>query len=258
MNINKMISVLIISSICFLTGIGCQEKYTTEANRQISIPTKSLVIIGDSTVCDWPENDVRRGWGQFIQDYFTKSMVVFNKARSGRSTKTFISEGLWKEVLAMKPDYILIQFGHNDSHDPQNPESTNAQTDYQEYLRQYIDEARQIGAIPVLVTPMYRRKFDSAGRIQDNLLPYAEAMKKVAEEKNVPLVDLNSASEKLYLELGPKGVLDLANSPNDPTHFNQKGAKIMAELVMKQLPQVEGSLKKYLKNENGPGDQITY
>ena len=247
MNIYRLISVLIINIMCFLTGIGCQTIYAAEDNAGISVSRKTLVIIGDSTVCNWPEKDVRRGWGQFIQDYFTDSVVIINKARSGRSTKTFIREGLWKEVLDLKPDYILIQFGHNDSHDPENPESTNAQTNYQDYLRQYIDQARQVGAVPILVTPMYRRVFDDSGHIKDNLVPYANAMKQVAREKDVPLVDLNTASEKLYLELGPEGVLALANKPNDKTHFNQKGAKMMADLVMQKLPQVEGSLKAYLK-----------
>ena len=208
---------------------------------------KILAIIGDSTVCEYKEDDVRRGWGHYIQDYFTESVRVFNNARSGRSTKTFIEQGLWKEVLNLKPDYILIQFGHNDSHAPERPESTDATGDYRDYLRQYIDQARQIDAAPILVTPMYRRKFDEKGNIKDNLLPYADAMKHVAEEKNVPFVDLNSASEQLYLKLGPAGVLRLANAPDDQTHFNEEGARQMARLVMQQLPKVETSLEQYLK-----------
>ena len=167
--------------------------------------TKIMTIIGDSTVCNYPDDGVRRGWGQFIQDYFDDTIKVYNYAKSGRSTKTFIQQGLWAKTLALKPAYVLIQFGHNDSHDPEKPESTDAASDYQDYLRQYIDEARQIGAVPILVTPMYRRKFDDTGNIKDNLLLYANAMKQVAAEKKVPLIDLNSASEKLYLQLGPAG-----------------------------------------------------
>lgn len=211
--------------------------------------TKVLAIVGDSTVCNWPKNDVRRGWGQYIQDYFTDKVLVLNKARSGRSTKTFIQQGLWKEVLEQKPAWILIQFGHNDSHSPDSPESTDADTDYTDYLRQYIDQSRAVGAIPILVTPMYRRDFDEQGRIKDNLQPYANAMKKVAAEKHVPLVDLQTASEKLYLKLGPAGSAELANAPDDKTHFNEKGAREMARLVMEQLPVVEPSLKQYLKKQ---------
>ena len=211
--------------------------------------TKVMVIIGDSTVCEYKENDVRRGWGHFIQGYFDDSIKVMNLALSGRSTKTFIEQGHWQKVIDIKPDYVLIQFGHNDSHELGRPESTDASTSYKDYLRKYIDESRQFGAKPVLVTPMYRRKFDDSGtKIKDNLLPYANAMKEVATEKNVPLVDLNSMSEKLYLELGPEKVLEHANKPGDQTHFNKKGAAHMAELVMGKLPIVEPSLKTHLKS----------
>lgn len=212
--------------------------------------TKILAVIGDSTVCNYDDDDVRRGWGQFIQEYFTPAVKVVNKARSGRSTKTFIREGLWDEVLTLKPDYVLIQFGHNDSHAPENRESTDADSGYMDYLRQYIDQSRAIDAVPVLVTPMYRRKFDDQGNIHDNLLPYADAMKKVAAEENVPLVDLNAASEKLYLQIGPADIQQLANAQNDRTHFNEKGAREMARLVMEQLPQVEPSLKSFLRTQD--------
>ncbi len=206
-----------------------------------------MVIVGDSTVCIWPKADVRRGWGMFIQDYFTNNLEVTNLARSGRSTKTFITEGLWAAALKEKPRYVLIQFGHNDSHDPSQPEATDANTTYENYLRQYIDEARSIGADPILVTPMCRRTFAADGKLTDALLPYANAMKAVALEKRVPLVDLHTASAKLFEKLGPAGSNELANMPDDPTHFNEKGASAIADLVMKELPVVEPSLKAYLK-----------
>ena len=152
-----------------------------------------LVIIGDSTVCDWPAEDVRRGWGQFVQEYLTDTVRVVNHARSGRSTKTFIREGLWAKALADNPAYVLIQFGHNDSHAPGRPESTDADTEYADFLRRYVDETRAAGAIPVLITPMIRRTFDEDGRLTDVLLPYAAAMKRVASEKKVGLVDLHTA-----------------------------------------------------------------
>jgi lysophospholipase L1-like esterase len=239
-----------------LPGLAGPLKAVQSDTQTVKPAAKTLVIIGDSTVCNWPESDVRRGWGQFIQDYFSDSLVVVNMARSGRSTKTFMREGLWDKVLALKPDYVLIQFGHNDSHDPHRPEATDAQTEFKDYLRRYITQARRLGAVPILVTPMYRRQFDEAGRIQDNLLPYAEAMKDVARETGVPLVDLNSASENLYLQLGPQRVQELANSPSDQTHFNQKGAQMMAELVMQQLPAVEPSLQPYLKTEGQPAETV--
>lgn len=202
-----------------------------------------LVIVGDSTVCNYPHDPVRRGWGMYIQGYFDPARLqVYNLALSGRSTSTFIKEGHWAVALGLKPAYVLIQFGHNDSHGPGHPEATDAATTYRDYLRQYVDEARAIGARPILVTPMCRRIFGPDGKIVNQLLPYVEAMKAVAAERKVPLVDLNSASVELCNRLGPQGSLALANDPKDATHFCAKGAEEMARLVMAQLPAVEPSL----------------
>ena len=211
-------------------------------------PPIHMVIVGDSTVCNYPETTVRRGWGMFIQGYFNSNeLKVVNLALSGRSTKTFIQEGHWAGVLKARPDFVLIQFGHNDSHTPDHPEATDASTAYPQYLRQYIDEARAAGARPVLITPMCRRSFQTNGLVDNALLPYANAMKAVAREKQVPLVDLNAASVRLCDQLGPDACKSLANDAKDATHFNAKGARAMAGLVMRELPVVEPALQKYLK-----------
>ena len=211
-----------------------------------SLPLLRIVIVGDSTVCEWPEKDVRRGWGHFIQDYFQSEVKVINLAKSGRSTKTFIKEGLWDAALKEKPDFVLIQFGHNDSHAPEKPEATNASTTYKENLRRYINETREVGATPILVTPMCRRTFNPDGKLKDELLPYANAMKEVAVEQKVGLIDLHTVSGELFQRLGPAGSAELANAPDDQTHFNEKGARAMAKLVMKELPVVEPALHPYL------------
>lgn len=233
--------------VLILTGLGLLLNHSSTAASATHHPVR-MVIVGDSTVCNWPAKSVLRGWGMFIQDYFeTNQLQVINLAKPGRSTKTFIKEGRWAAALKLKPNYVLIQFGHNDSHPPSRPEHTDAKTTYRQYLRQYIDQSRAIGAKPVLITPMSRRYFKPDGKVENRLLPYAEAMKIVAKEKNVPLVDLNTASVKLWERLGPKGSNALADRPTDPTHFNTKGAKEMAHLIMQQLPKVEPSLTAYLK-----------
>lgn len=230
-----------------LMGLGLLLNYSATAASATNQPVR-MVIVGDSTVCNWPAKSVLRGWGMFIQDYFkTNELQVINLAKPGRSTKTFIQEGRWAAALKLKPDYVLIQFGHNDSHPPNRPEHTDAKTTYRQYLRQYIDQSRAIGAKPVLITPMSRRYFKPDGKVENRLLPYAEAMKIVAREKHVPLVDLNTASVKLWERLGPNGSNALADKPTDPTHFNAKGAEEMAHLIMQKLPTVEPSLKPCLK-----------
>ncbi|MGN6367638.1 MAG: rhamnogalacturonan acetylesterase [Phycisphaerae bacterium] len=216
-----------------------------------------IVIVGDSTVSVYPDNVPTRGWGMYIQDFFQPNTVqVIDLAASGRSSKTFISEGRWAKALAEKPNYVFIQFGHNDSHPPTRHEATNPNTDFKTYLRQYIDDARNIHATPILITPMARRVFDNNGKISDvppppggGLLPYCNAMKEVAKEKDVPLIDLHSASVALFEKLGPDASAKLANKPGDSTHFNEQGARDMASLVIQQLPHAAPDLAHDLKSQ---------
>ncbi len=188
-----------------------------------------VAVLGDSTVAEYTETRIQRGWGHYLQDWFTDSLQVTNVALSGRSSKSFITEGHWEKTKAVKPDVVLIQFGHNDSHAKTEPKATDAATDFRDYLRKYIDETRALNALPVLVTPMHRRTYNADGSLNDILKPYAEAMKVVAAEKQVPLVDLHTASGKLIAKLGDQGSADLSNAPGDRTHFSPKGARLMAE-----------------------------
>jgi lysophospholipase L1-like esterase len=182
-----------------------------------------------------------------LEEHFLPgSVTVINHAASGRSTKTFIKQGRWQKALAENPDYVFIQFGHNDSHAPENPESTSAAVDFREYLRQYIVDTRAVGATPILITPMVRRTFDPEGRLQDNLAPYADAMKAVAREKNCALIDLHTSSRSLVEELGPSRARTFANKPNDFTHFNETGARAMAALIVRDLLVAEPKLGKLL------------
>lgn len=208
----------------------------------------TLVIIGDSTVATYPPDKPNRGWGQYFGEYFGDGVKVVNCAVGGRSSKSFRGE-LWDKARAERPDIVLIQFGHNDSHAKTEPKATDAATDYREYLRQYIGETRALGATPVLITPMYRRvwKEDGTGTLADVLQPYAEAMKAVGVEKRVPVIDLHTMSRELYLKLGEQGCLALASGPGDRTHFNEKGARAMADLIIGKLPDAAPTLKPLLK-----------
>ena len=201
-----------------------------------------VVLIGDSTVADYAPEKPARGWGMYVQEHFDRSVLVTNLAANGRSTKTFISEGRWARALALKPDYVLIQFGHNDSHAKENPESTDAATSYPQYLRQYISEAQAAGAVPILITPMLRRTYDKEGKLDDALQPYADAMKTVAAKEGVAVIDLHSLSRAYYEKIGEKETAALASEPTDRTHFNEKGARAMAELVFRALPKVAPEL----------------
>jgi lysophospholipase L1-like esterase len=210
-----------------------------------------IVLVGDSTVSTYdkrpPDKPDLTGWGQVFGDFFNDKVTVLNHAASGRSTRSFIKEGRWKKALADKGDYIFVQFGHNDSHIKDGKPAVDPATDFQTYLRQYIDEARAAGAKPVLVTPVARRTFEN-GRIVTGLQPYADAMFTVGKEKGVPVIDLHAAAMRLYDRLGDTGSADLNAAPGDRTHFSRKGALAIAQLVADALPHAVPELRPYVKS----------
>ncbi|MEN9632407.1 MAG: Rhamnogalacturonan acetylesterase RhgT [Verrucomicrobiota bacterium] len=227
---------------------------TSEPARPLRIATS-----GDSTMCEYPADRPGRGWGHYVEDHFRADTVkVFNTAADGRSAKTFIQEGRWEKTLQEKPDYVFIQFGHNDSHQPANRESTDPATTFKEYLPRSIDESRAAGATPILVTPMVRRKWDEAGKFSEAppnpgyrvLGTYAAAVWAVGTGKKVPVIDLYASSMALVSKLGPVACLALANSPTDNTHFNEKGARTMADRVLRERPAAAPDLAKYLDPKN--------
>jgi lysophospholipase L1-like esterase len=243
-----------IGAVAFAVSAIARARSSIAATTNTAQRPSRFVLIGDSTVCEYSRRQTTRGWGQFIQERFRDGTVkVVNLAAAGCSTKTFIQEGRWRKALREKPDYVLIQFGHNDSHAPGKPESTQAAGNYKDYLRRYIDESRAIGAIPVLVTPMVRRTFDVRGKIEEgsginDLVPYVNAMKEISQEKHMPVIDLYTSSKALAETLGPEASATMANRKGDLTHFNERGARAMAELVIQELPTAVPELAKQLKS----------
>lgn len=208
-----------------------------------------IAMIGDSTMASYPKPPEDRpmltGWGQVFDLFFNDKVTVLNHAQSGRSSKSFLREGRWEPVLREKPDFVFIQFGHNDQ-PGKGDRTTDPNGDFQDNLRKYIDEARAAGTQPVLVTPVARRIFAN-GKAVTTLTSYADAMKKVATEKKVPLVDLHSASFGLFDELGDAASADLSASASDRTHFSRKGAREIAKLVAGRLSLDVPALRVYLR-----------
>jgi len=202
----------------------------------------TILLIGDSTVEERPETHRSQGWGAFLGKYLNPPWKVVNCAKSGASTKTFLDTPEWARAQTVPCDYLFIQFGHNDSHGKGRPESTDAKTDYRDYLRGYVEFARSKGIKPVLVAPMHRRTFYPDGRLKDKLKPYVEAVKVVAAELNVPVIDLHEPSGKKFAELGDAGSEDLT-APDDRTHFSRKGADWMASEVARQAARIDPILK---------------
>jgi lysophospholipase L1-like esterase len=208
-----------------------------------------IALIGDSTMASYAKPPADRpdltGWGQVFGESFDSGITVLNHAASGRSSKSFLSEGRWEPVLAEKPDYVFIQFGHNDQ-PGKGDRATDPQGDFQDNLRRYVREARAAGTKPVLVTPVARRTF-ADGKAATTLTPYAEATLKVGKELGVPVVDLHAASFQLFDSLGDAASADLTASASDRTHFSRKGGLVIAGLVAAALPKAVPELGERLK-----------
>jgi lysophospholipase L1-like esterase len=231
--------------ICFY---GCfQEEAKVAQNSKISQEPIMIVLVGDSTVANYSPKDQRRGWGQVIPEFFNSNVMIRNWARNGRSSKSFIREGLWDKALAQKADFVMIQFGHNDC-PGKGDRTTDPNGDYQDYLFKYIEDCRKSGAQPVLVTSMERRNFNEDGKIVETLDKYSDAMKKVGKRENVPVIDLHDRSVELYESLGKKGCGYMnIKSKTDHTHFTKKGARTMARLIAEEIREKVPKLGKYLK-----------
>jgi pectinesterase len=218
----------------------------TKASSKIKI-----ILIGDSTVNDGG------GWGYGFKQFLASDVECVNTAANGRSSKSFITEGRWQKALDLKGDYYFIQFGHNDEPGKGPDRETDPATTYTQNLARYVDEARAIGAKPVLVTSLTRRNFDKSGegKLVPSLLPYVVAMKKLAAEKNVPLVDLHARSVEYCEKIGPAETAKLnpvANGKPDTTHLNNVGKMAFARLVVDQLRQAVPELAPHLLAEPNP------
>ena len=206
-----------------------------------------LFLIGDSTMADKPPTgNPERGWGQALPLFFREGIRIENHARNGRSTKSFLREGRWDSVCArLRPgDFVMIQFGHNDSHKDDTARFADAHTDFRANLIRYIRDSRKHGAYPVLITPVARRRFDSTGAYYDAHGDYPAAVREVGLTEQVPVIDLNktsgellarlgrNASEDLYLRVPPATYSAHPKGKQDDTHFRWRGAFAMAGLVV--------------------------
>lgn len=203
------------------------------------VPT--LYLVGDSTVTDQP-SEPAASWGQMLPAFLDGQVAVANHAESGETLKSFLTELRLDKVLSTigKGDWLFIQFGHNDQKAQWPQTYAEAGTTYRTYLKAYIAEARRRGATPVLVTSPERRNFDAAGRIKPSLGDYPAAVRAVATEEGVAVIDLNAASVAIYEALGPAVSPQAFNDGGaDRTHHNNYGAWLLARAVtegMRALP----------------------
>ena len=212
-----------------------------------------IYLAGDSTVRDYDKSRApQAGWGQFLPDYLDHRVTVENHAIGGRSSKTFITEGRLERIMdEIRPnDYLFIQFGHNDSTKDRPERYTVASGDYKIYLQTYIDDSRSKRATPILFTPVARLHVRD-GVFLPNFEEYCVAMKEVAEKENVMLIDLMTESLRFLESLGyerAKELYMISVDGEDCTHFTEKGANRVAEIVAREIKKMSTSLADYVKS----------
>jgi lysophospholipase L1-like esterase len=227
-----------------------------------------VYLAGDSTVMSYGSgNYPQQGWGGKMQSLFTSGLTFNNRAIGGRSSKSFVDEGRLASILGViKPgDYLFVQFGHNDGYSDLRLH-TDPFTTYKIYLAMYIDLSRQYGAIPVLVTPMGRRRYDSTGRFINDFVDRSTAMKQLAAEKSVPLIDLNAKSIAFYNAIGVAATTDVflwlaanqypkfPNGVSDGTHFQEYGAGQLARLVVQGIEENRLGIRSLIGAVNYPAE----
>jgi lysophospholipase L1-like esterase len=211
----------------------------TDADKPITV-----YLIGDSTMTD-QMMEPWAAWGQMLPRFFTPPVLIANYAESGETTASFIGENRWPKLLSeIHPgDFVLMQFGINDQRLPVDR--------FKQYFIQFITDTRSHGATPILVTSQNLKRLDENGKAVQTLRNFPDAMRDVAKEQNVPLIDLNAMSMQLYEALGP------ANLPKmfvDGTHQNDYGAYQLAKCVVNGIVQNKLPFAKYLVSDWQPFD----
>lgn len=225
-------------------------------------PKKKITVylIGDSTMSIkqtkfYPET----GWGMPFVYFFDSTVTVDNRAQNGRSTKSFMAENRWQPVVdqLQEGDYVFVQFGHND--EVSTKKSYTTEEEFRNNLVKYITDTRNKKAQPVLLTPVARRKFDAAGHVVGTHDVYAQIVRNVAKENKVPLIDLDTKSQALlqqwgveqskllFLHLIPGEHPNYPKGVEDNTHFNELGARMMAQLVLQGIRELDLELSQRIK-----------
>ncbi len=214
--------------------------------------TVRIDLIGDSTQTD------NAGYGRGFCANLTGKVDCLNMAKGGASTKTYREQGLWDRALATKPDYMVIQFGHNDMEKVDGVAEMDRQVSmavYEANLRRFVTEARAAGIKPVLCTPLTRRYFEADGKVHSDLLGHAATMTRVAKEMKVPLVDLQGESIAYLDKIGEAEGNKLAITKKDEagktifdkTHLNWAGSYAFGRMVAVDLGKAVPTLKQYVQ-----------
>jgi lysophospholipase L1-like esterase len=219
--------------------------------------------IGDSTMANKvkPEENPERGWGQMLPLFFNDNITIDNRALNGRSTRSFINEKHWDNILKTlkKGDYVFIQFGHNDQKEKDSTRYTNPHTAYRHNLIRFVEETRAKGATPIIFSSIVRRNFNEKGVLMSTHGEYTMEARLVAQELNVPFIDMEYYTELLEQSYGPEKSKQLhlhfkageipyyKEDKADDTHLGVKGATEVAKIAVEELKKTKLDIVKYIK-----------
>ena len=249
----------------------------------LSLPGQDKIVLrlmGDSTMADkdLSYQNPERGWGQRLKSHVDTNVVVANYAQNGRSTKSVQTRGIWDRVKAdlKEGEYLFIQFGHNDSKESDTTRYAAPFGAYQDNIRLFVDHALSVGAKPVLFTPVSRRWFDSKGNIRKECHgDYPAAVKQVAQEYGLPLIDANEITQQWLMNIGDEPSrkyymwIEEGTNPKHPkgkvdnTHTNVAGARQIVNLLLPEIVKVIPELASHVVNydfvvaKDGSGDFFT-
>ena len=239
-----------------------------------------LRLMGDSTMADkdLSYQNPERGWGQRLKSHVDEGVVVANYAQNGRSTKSVQTLGIWDTVKAdlKAGEYLFIQFGHNDSKESDSTRYAAPFGAYQDNIRLFVDHALSVGAKPILFTPVSRRWFDDKGNLKTECHgDYPAAVKQVAKEYGLPLIDANEVTQQWLMSLGDEASrkyymwIEEGTNPKHPqgkvdnTHTNVAGARQIVNLLLPEIVKVIPELASHVVNydfvvaKDGSGDFFT-
>jgi lysophospholipase L1-like esterase len=231
-----------------------------------------IYMAGDSTmsikeVKDYPET----GWGMPFSTFFADDIIVDNRAKNGRSTRTFISERRWQDILdeLKAKDIVFIQFGHND----QSKHKTDRYTTPEQFtanLTRFIADVNEVNAEPILMTPITRRYFNNEGIIKNTHPIYADLVRNVAKQTGVTFIDMEKITQSYFQIMGdeqsalrfmhikPSLHPNYPNGVKDNTHLNELGAREVAQLVLSELKALNHPLSKRLRKVDPKHFKLSY
>ncbi|AXP80142.1 Rhamnogalacturonan acetylesterase RhgT [Mariniflexile rhizosphaerae] len=245
-------------NIAFYLAIMLYSTFAFSQNQKTKI-----YLVGDSTMCLYDDSRFpQAGWGMPFANFFDATTVeIENHAKGGRSTKSFLDENRWQPIVdSLKAgDYVLIQFGHNDSaNSKSHPNRYASPEDYKKYMGKYITETREKNAKIILITPVTQRKYNANGALIKSHEAYCDAVLELGVEYHVPVIDLNTKSHELVEQMGEKFSRNLymvfepnelprfPDGFNDNTHFNEFGARKIAEIVLRDIRAQKLELANYI------------